>query len=205
MKKVLSFAMAMAMVLSLSVSALAAEVQNGVATSDVNNSQATIQVTGKYNAGSVSDTGEVYSVKISWSGTTELTYSAAKTVYYWDPADTTYKVKADSSTDAGWTAATEKLTVAVENRSNREIWTKAVLASTATGVTLTWTDDSDQAVAGIQRIDSADKDTDISANKLVGAAVTATFSGKVAAEGAIAAEGPLGTVTVTLSTTAITA
>ena len=137
MKKTISIMLALVLVLALSVTAFAADITN---VTDGNTASQTVTAT--YVPGTVGATATVYSVTISWEGSSTITYSAADGGYVWDPQSLTYSGEVK---EAGWSGEAQ-YTITVANRSNAAVNAAASWNAT-NNITSTYTDSGSITVA----------------------------------------------------------
>lgn len=159
MKKVISLILALALVMGLGISVCAGEVEGNTS----------VDVDADYEGLTESNTGKIYSVKITWDSQPGLTYSEGSKTYRWNPETLKYEEVTASRVDAEWKGGTFQVTVT--NRSNARVKVTATYSDTASdGVTteMEWTK---QTVT----LDSA-APTSYSGT---GSAKTDTLSGKV--------------------------
>lgn len=183
MKKVFSVVLALVMVLSLSLTAFAdIPVNNGSQTVDA-----------EYVAGTVTDTGTVYSVHLEWTSFNDLTYTQGDTVYRWDAATSKYVVDEDKSTDDVWSGGS--FSVTVTNKSNADITATASYADNAGDSLSTVMDWTKQSVT----CESAARN--ISGYTGTGAPTTGVISGTVTVtSGSISADtAGVGTISITIN------
>lgn len=178
MKKIFALVLAVMMIATMSTTAFAAE----TVTTDGGN--ATINVSGTYNAGDAAD--DVISVDVAWAGM-EFTYNAASEGT-WDPATHSYT----GSTTAGW--STETATITVTNHSNVAITATCSFAATATGVVGKFDGETTKTL----NVESADADAYRTAVEGVYPAPSASTEFGISGA-AITENADLGTITVTIA------
>ena len=193
MKKAISILLALALVLSMGIQAFASEIDSE-----------TINVPASYTAGTVeivgpdgtTTTATVYSVKLTWSAITGVSYEAANTYYYWDSENLTY-VKHDSSTDAGWADAEDSFTISITNKSNDVIKANAEFVEEEDiGATIACQFENN----GCTIASAAPSQAELESGKLAGSAKSDTITADITASGTLTSgTTSVGTITITIA------
>lgn len=193
MKKAISILLALAMILSMSITVFANEIDSETINVPASFTAGTVEIVGPDGT---TTTATVYSVKLTWTAITGVSYEAANTYYYWDSENLTY-VKHDSSTDAGWSDASDSFTINITNQSNDAITADAAFVKAdGIGATVNCTfENNDCTIAS-----AAPTQAEVEAGKLAGAAKSDTITADITASGTLnSGVTSVGTITITIA------